>query len=81
MSKWLNNKKQIHFPGKKSNWGKNEKGKDMLWQVEKPCRFCGFCPYGQIVEEFPLKVKSDKVSCNVFGHNCPVFYMAEPLAE
>jgi hypothetical protein len=20
----------------------------------KPCKFCGFCPYGQLVEEFPV---------------------------
>jgi hypothetical protein len=22
--------------------------------IIKPCRFCGFCPYGQLVEDFPL---------------------------
>ena len=38
MSKWLNNKIIIHKP------------KD----VEKPCHLCGYCPYGQLVEEFPI---------------------------
>jgi hypothetical protein len=26
-----------------------------LWKdVVKPCKLCGFCPYGQLVEEYPL---------------------------
>jgi len=26
-----------------------------LWKdVIKPCKLCGFCPYGQLVEEYPL---------------------------
>jgi hypothetical protein len=25
-----------------------------LWKhIIKPCKFCGFCPYGQLVEEYP----------------------------
>jgi len=78
-------------------------------KIEKPCHYTGFCPYGTLVEEFPLYPKTrkyaeenniltedgypdlnkvlrdhpelDKHSCEVFGHDCPVFYMAEPLAE
>ena len=38
MSMWLNNKKQI--------WKKEE--------IKMPCIKCGFCPYGQLVEAFPL---------------------------
>ena len=48
---------------------------------EKPCHSCGYCPYGQVVEMFPLKVHRDEFSCTVFGHNCPAFYLAEPLTE
>lgn len=124
MSQWLNNKVQIHFPGKKSNFGKDEKGKDMLYEVDKPCHSCGFCPFGQLVEEFPLGLKEEayaikhnkyvkwdenanpkwvscdkndkgaspdlnwaagkvknEISCEVFGHSCPVYYMAEPFSE
>ena len=81
MSKWLNNKRQIHFPDKDSNFGKDGNGKDMLYRINKPCLDCNFCPFGQLIEAFPLKKKSDKVSCKVFGHDCPVFYMAEPFAE
>lgn len=80
MSKWLNNTKRIH----------------KLGEVEKPCYKCGFCPYGQLVEEFPLhpehkgkdlnklaeKGKLDTgYSCKVFGHDCPVYYHAEGFTE
>jgi len=64
MSKWLNNKIRIH----KHN------------EVEVPCVFCGYCPYGQLVEEFPLHTKS-KYSCELFGHDCPVYYHAEGVVE
>ena len=46
----------------------------------KPCKKLGYCPYGVLVEEFPLKMKS-KISCELFGHDCPVFYVAEGLEE
>ena len=67
MSKWLNNKKIIHN----------------LEAVEKPCHRTGYCPYGQLVEEFPLHPEDQdkKYSCKVFGHDCPVYYHAEFLKE
>ncbi len=53
-----------------------------IWnKVIKPCRICGFCPYGQLVEAFPLKSKRNKESCEIFGHECPAFYLAEPMCE
>jgi len=73
MSKWLNNKKRIY----KNN------------EIDMPCDKLDYCPYGALVEEFPLhpefKDESDlnKVdlntgySCTTFGHDCPVFYLAE----
>ena len=48
-------------------------------QKEKPCLKVGFCPYGQLVESFPLE--HGEFSCTVFGHDCPVYYCAEPLSE
>ena len=48
-------------------------------QKEKPCAKLGFCPYGQLVESFPLV--HGEFSCRVFGHDCPVYYCAEPLSE
>ena len=47
----------------------------------KPCRGCGFCPYGILVEEFPLVDNEDEFSCSIFGHDCPVFYVAEPYLD
>ena len=81
MSKWLNNKKPLHTPGKHSKFGMGEGEKDLIWKVEKPCNKLGFCPYGQLVEEFPFTDKVKGLSCKVFGHDCPVFYMAEPFSE
>jgi hypothetical protein len=65
MSEWLNNKKVIEENLKK----------------EKPCHKCGYCPYGQLVEEFPLEEGRSKLSCKTFGHNCPMFYHAEDITE
>lgn len=47
----------------------------------KPCKFCGYCPYGQLVEEFPIEMERNKRSCKVFGHDCPIFYLIEPFSE
>jgi len=52
------------------------------WKVIiKPCKLCGFCPYGQLVEEFRFQKKPNEISCSVFGHDCPVFYHAEMFSE
>lgn len=49
---------------------------------EKPCLSLGWCPYGQLVEAFDLREKTHKkVSCKLFGHDCPAFYLAENVAE
>lgn len=54
--------------------------------IEKPCIKLGYCPYGQLVEEFPFS--NNKLSCSlankaliVFGHDCPVHYHAEFLKK
>jgi len=51
------------------------KWKDIL----KPCKLCGYCPYGVLVEIYPLR--NAKESCEIFGHDCPVYYLAEPFTE
>lgn len=61
--------------GKKVNWGKRVRA------VCKPCWEIKYCPYGPIIEEFPLKMNPDEKSCRIFGHDCPVFYVAEPFTE
>lgn len=50
-------------------------------KVDKPCKILGYCPYGILVEDFPLKENRDDKSCNVFGHQCPVFYIAEGICN
>lgn len=62
---WLNNTRIIFKPH----------------QIEKPCHSCGYCPYGQLVEEFPLTEERTAYSCTVFGHDCPVYYHAEGFVE
>ena len=64
--------------------------------IDKPCHKLGFCPYGQLVEEFPLHPEFEEqdlnkvaregkldtgYNCKVFGHDCPVFYHAERIME
>ena len=67
-----------------SYWLNNEKV--VHPNLEKPCIKLQYCPYGQLVEEFPLSLHSSKLSCTTdngaiiqFGHDCPVHYHAEFL--
>lgn len=62
-----------------SQWIQNKKPyyKDII----KPCKSCGYCPYGSLVEEYPLHNPLNKMSCEIFGHDCPAFYQAELFAE
>ena len=48
-------------------------------KLKKPCHVLGYCVYGYLVEEFPFN--DDYRSCKVFGHDCPVFHVAENLCE
>ena len=55
-----------------------QKNKVPIWKhAVKPCKMTSFCPYGELVEMFPLHDPRNKMSCKVFGHDCPVFYHAE----
>jgi hypothetical protein len=60
---------------KEIGWGHRVKA------VCKPCWELKYCPYGPFVEKFPLCDPHDDRSCRIFGHHCPVFYVAEPLTE
>lgn len=61
--------------GEKINWDQRVKA------VCKPCWELKYCPYGPLVEEFPLPEESSHRSCRIFGHECPVFTVAEPFTE
>jgi len=48
--------------------------------IEKPCVKLDYCPYGQLVEEFPVpEDRPNQLSCPVFGHDCPVHYHREHI--
>lgn len=64
---------------KKELWLNNEKVIKNNLDKEKPCYKLGYCPYGCIVELFPLN--GGKLSCGLFGHDCPMYYNAEDVAE
>jgi len=48
---------------------------------KKSCHRIGWCPYGKLVEEFPLREPLNDFSCKVFQHDCPVFYHIEYTSE
>ena len=45
--------------------------------ITKPCKKCNYCPYGKLVEKFPLAKRESMMSCEIFGHECPAFFLAE----
>lgn len=46
----------------------------------RPCWELKYCPYGLLVEDFPLD-RSLEYGCKIYGHVCPVFKVAEPFTE
>jgi hypothetical protein len=47
-----------------------------------PCQEYRVCPYGVLVEDFPLGSNvegsdEEKLVCEIFGHVCPYHYVAE----
>jgi hypothetical protein len=48
----------------------------------KPCWELKYCPYGVLVEGFPIPHDpSNPKGCRIFGHECPVFHVAESVSE
>lgn len=62
-------------------WAKRVGWEKRVKAVCKPCWELKYCPYGPLVEEFPLQAEPDYRSCRIFGHDCPVFHVAEPVTE
>ena len=51
-----------------------------IWDnAVKPCILLMFCPYGNLIDEFPKS--NNQKTCEVMGHDCPVFYYASPVVE
>lgn len=62
-------------------WAKKVKWEDRVKAVCKPCWEIKYCPYGILVEDFPLSPENTDKSCRIFGHDCPVYHVAEPFTE
>jgi len=48
-------------------------------RVSKPCHILDYCPYGRLVEQFPLE--NGGKSCTEFGHDCPVYTVSENVVD
>lgn len=68
-------KEPIQKWAEKINWDRR------VQAVCKPCWELEYCPYGPLVEEFPVPDVDTHRSCKIFGHECPVFAVAEPFTE
>lgn len=64
-----------------SEWVKSRKWDKKVKAVCKPCWEIKYCPYGPLVEDFPIAEHDDEKRCIIFGHQCPVFSVAEPFTE
>lgn len=62
-------------------WADKIDAKRRVNAVCKPCWEVKYCPYGPLVEEFPFADDDDDRRCRIFGHQCPVFHVAEPFTE
>jgi len=56
--------------------------------IDKPCASLLWCPYGSLIDELPLDYfdtphasGDDGASCQVLGHDCPAFHVAEPYSD
>jgi len=60
---------------------KFNKGVIVHENAEKPCHTLGWCPYGTLVESFRIRNLDSKYTCLVYDHDCPVFYLSQPISE
>lgn len=64
-----------------SDWVKSRQWTKKAKAICKPCWEIKYCPYGPLVENFPIAKENDDKRCLIFGHQCPVFSVAEPFTE
>lgn len=67
--------------GSIQQWAEKIDWEKRIQAICKPCWELKYCPYGPLVEDFPLPDLDTHRSCRIFGHECPVFFIAEPLTE
>lgn len=63
------------------DWKKQIENRERPNVVCKPCWELKYCPYGVLVEEFPVGKRGEFKDCIIYNHECPVFYVAEPFTE
>jgi HNH endonuclease len=68
-------------PNAFAQWLEKIDGERRVKALCKPCWELKYCPYGPLVEQFPIPPHGDERSCRIFGHICPVFHVAEPFTE
>jgi hypothetical protein len=65
-----------------AEWFGKIDAKRRVKSVCKPCWEVRYCPYGPLVEQFPVpEEENDPRRCRIFGHICPVYFVAEPFTE
>ena len=64
-----------------ARWGKKINWENRVKAVCKPCWEIKYCPYGPLVEDFPIAEENNPKRCVIFGHICPVYRVAEPFTE
>ena len=60
---------------------KQRKKNNHINAICKPCWELNYCPYGLLVENFPAIDEDNEYGCRIFGHECPVYFIAEPFTE
>lgn len=57
--------------------------KRVVWKkIIHPCWMTGgVCPYGALVELYPIQEAPSVYSCSMFGHDCPSHYLSEPACD
>jgi len=53
----------------------DEMRREEMIEKRKPCRKLKYCPYGILVEQFPLPETDEEMEarCEFYGHICPAF--------
>lgn len=47
----------------------------------RPCEHLLWCPYGSLGDPFQPQKKEKQYACQIYPHDCPVFYHAEPIED
>ena len=77
---WAETRMAAHESAKpKKQRNGSKKPSDGFVPAATPCLALGYCPYGALIETFPLSKPGDRQGCERFGHVCPAFVVARRL--